>query len=90
MTLKKLELYSDNMSDEYMPENMKFDLQLKYYAITQIHLSPYKIYLLDLGEKLFTKVFLAAKQYCPITTPEEITDFMNYFIVCLRKEFEKK
>lgn len=90
MTLERLELYSDNMRDEYLPEEMKFETQLKYYAITQIHLSPYKIYLLDLKEKLFTKVFLAAKQYCPIKTSKQITDFMNYFIVCLRKEFEKK
>lgn len=78
--------------DDNLPEQMKFDLQLKYYAITQIYLSPYKIYLLDIKEKAFTKTFLAANQYCPIETktPKQITDFMNYFIVCLRKEFEKK
>lgn len=89
-TLKKLDLYIER--DDNFPEQMKFDLQLKYYAITQIYLSPYKIYLLDIKEKAFTKTFLAANQYCPIETktPKQITDFMNYFIVCLRKEFEKK
>jgi biotin operon repressor len=89
-TLKKLDLYIEK--DDNLPEQMKFDLQLKYYAITQIYLSPYKIYLLDIKEKSFTKTFLAANQYCPIETktPKQITDFMNYFIVCLRKEFEKK
>lgn len=89
-TLKKLDLYIER--DDNLPEQMKFDLQLKYYAITQIYLSPYKIYLLDIKEKSFTKTFLAANQYCPIETktPKQITDFMNYFIVCLRKEFEKK
>lgn len=89
-TLKKLDLYIER--DDNLPEQMKFDLQLKYYAITQIYLSPYRIYLLDIKEKPFTKTFLAANQYCPIETktPKQITDFMNYFIVCLRKEFEKK
>lgn len=86
-TLKKLEIYIER--DNYLPEEMKFDLQLKYYALTQIYLSPYKIYLFDLKEKVFTKTFLSAKKYCPIEKEEQITDFMNYFIVCLRKEFER-
>ena len=77
---------------EVLPEQMKFDLQLKYYAIAQIYLSPYKIYLTDLKEKLFTRIFLAAKKYCPITIDDEnrLEDFMNYFIVCFRNELEKK
>lgn len=89
-TLKKLELYIEN--DKSLPEQIKFDLQLKYYAIAQIYLSPYKIYLLDLKEKLFTRIFLAAKKYCPITIDDEdkFEDFMNYFIVCFRNELEKK
>ncbi|MBQ9314851.1 MAG: hypothetical protein IJ220_07710 [Clostridia bacterium] len=85
-----MDLYLEK--DEFLPENMKFDLQLKYYAITQIYLSPYKIYLPNLKEKLFTRTFLSAIQYCPIETKtqKQITDFMNYFIVCLRKEFDKQ
>ena len=90
-TLKQLELYIGE-HDTYLPEEMKFDTQLKYYAITQIYLSPYKIYLLNLKEKLFTRIFLAAKKYCPITIDDEdkLEDFMNYFIVCFRNELEKK
>lgn len=90
-TLKQLELYIGE-HDTYLPEEMKFDLQLKYYAITQIYLSPYKIYLLNLKEKLFTRIFLAAKKYCPVTIDDEdkLEDFMNYFIVCFRNELEKK
>lgn len=89
-TLKSLELYVEN--DTSLPEEMKFDLQLKYYAIAQIYLSQYKVYLVDLKEKMFTRIFLAAKKYCPITIDEEdkIEDFMNYFIVCFRNELEKK
>lgn len=70
---------------------MKFDLQLKYYAIAQIYLSQYKVYLIDLKEKIFTRIFLAAKKYCPIELNDEdrLEDFMNYFIVCFRKEIEK-
>lgn len=89
-TLKKLELYIEN--DSFLPQEKIFELQLKYYAISQIYLSPYKVYLMDLKEKEFTRIFLSAKKYCPIKkkTEKQITDFMNYFIVCLRKEFEKK
>ena len=86
-TLERLELYIED--DTYLPENMKFDLQLKYYAITQIYLSPYKIYLRDIKEKIFTRIFLAAKKYCPIEDENSLEDFMNYFIVCFRKEIEK-
>lgn len=89
-TLKKLELYVEN--DTHLPEEIKFDLQLKYYAITQIYLSQYKVYLVDLKEKMFTRIFLAAKKYYPITIDEKdkLEDFMNYFIVCFRNELEKK
>ncbi len=89
-TLKKLNLYMGDSDDTYLPEQMKFELQLKYYAITQIHLSPYKIYLLDLKEKMFTRIFLAAKKYCPIEDESRLEDFMNYFIVSFRNEIEKK
>lgn len=89
-TLKRMEMYIED--DSYIPEENLFELQLKYYAITQIYLSPYKVYLMELKEKNFLKTFLSAKKYCPIKKKNEkqITDFMNYFIVCLRKEFEKK
>lgn len=86
--LKKLELYTEN--DLYIPDEMKFDLQLKYYAITQIYLSQYKVYLMDLKEKTFTRIFLAAKKYCSIDSEDKIEDFMNYFIVCLREEMKSK
>ena len=89
-TLKRLELYVGE-NDTYLPENMKFDIQLKYYAITQIYLSQYKVYLVDLKEKMFNRIFLAAKKYCPIEINDEdkFEDFMNYFIVCFRNELEK-
>ena len=88
-TLERMNMYIED--DCYIPEENIFELQLKYYAIEQIYLSPYKVYLIDLKEKDFIKVFLSAKKYCPIKrkTEKQITDFMNYFIVCLRKEFEK-
>ena len=89
VTLKRLEIYAEN--DTYLPEEMKFDTKLKYYAITQIYLSPYKVYLMNLKEKMFTRIFLAAKKYCPVGINDEdkIEDFMNYFIVCFRNELEK-
>ena len=89
-TLERMNMYIED--DCYIPEENIFELQLKYYAIEQIYLSPYKVYLIDLKEKDFIKVFLSAKKYCPIKrkTEKQITDFMNYFIVCFRNELEKK
>ena len=91
ITLKSLDLYIGE-NDEFLPDDYKFDLQLKYYAISQIYLSPYKVYLVNLKEKIFTRIFLAAKKYCPITIDDEdkLEDFMNYFIVTFRNELEKK
>lgn len=86
-TLKKLGIYIEN--DTSLPEEMKFDLQLKYYVITQIYLSPYKVYLMDLKEKVFTRIFLSAKQYISLQDEEGITDFISYVIGCFRKEMEK-
>lgn len=86
-TLKRLKIYCEN--DTYLPEELKFDLQLQYYAITQIYLSPYKVHLIDLKEKNFSRMFLSAKKYCSIENENGIEDFISYLIGCFRKEMEK-
>lgn len=85
-TLKNLELYVED--DSFLPEEMIFELKLKYYVISQLYKSSYRVYLNDLTSKLFTFKFLDAQKYCPIGSENEISDFMSYLIVCLRKEMK--
>lgn len=89
--MQRLQLYVDGFDDTYMTNETKFDLQLKYYAIVQIYLSPYKVYLNTIKEKKFTRLFLSAKKYCPVSIDDEskIEDFMNYFIKCIQNEMDK-
>lgn len=86
--LKRLGLTIEN--DTYLPEKMKFELQIKYYAVTQLYLSSYKIYMNDLTDEKLTFNYLQANKYCPINDEENIEEFMNYYIVCLRKDLKNE
>lgn len=87
MILKRLEIYIENTT--YLTEKKIFELQLQYWAITEIYLSPYKIYLNNLSRNKFILKYYQTEKHITIENEEKIEDFMNYFIVCLRKEFEK-
>ena len=84
--LKRLGLYTED--DSNFPEKFIFELQLKIYAITELYKSSYKVYLNNLTEKMLSLKFLDTEKYCPIHTEEDIVEFMNYFIVCLRNELK--
>jgi hypothetical protein len=87
-TLKRLELYVEDT--KYLPEERIFALQLQYWTITEIYLSPYRIYLNELSRNKFMLKYYQTEKYIPIENEDKIKDFINYFITCLRKEFEKK
>lgn len=87
-TLKRLGLFIEN--DIYLPEKMKFELKIKYYAVTQLYLSSYKIYIKDLTDEKLTFNYLQANKYCPIDNEENLEEFMNYYIVCLRKDLKNE
>ena len=87
-TLKRLELYAED--DSSFPEKFIFELQLKIYAVTELYKSSYKVYLNNLTEKMLSLKFLDTQKYCPINTEEDIVEFMNYLIVCLRNELKKE
>lgn len=86
--LKRLEIYCEGNID-YLTEEKVFELQLQYWTITQIYLSPYKVYLNELTRNKFILKYLQTEKYIIIENEENIQDFINYFITCLRKEFEK-
>lgn len=86
--LKRLGLIIEN--DTYLPEKIKFELQIKYYAVIQLYLSSYKIYMNDLTDEKLTFNYLQANKYCPINDEENLEEFMNYYIVCLRKDLKNE
>lgn len=85
--LKRLELYLTNTT--YLTEKMLFQIQLQYWTITEIYLSPYKVYLNKLSRDKFMLNYFLTEKYIIIDSEEKIAEFISYFITCLRKEFEK-
>lgn len=86
--LKRLEMYIENTN--YLTEKHIFQLQLQYWTITEIYLSPYKVYLNELTRNTFLLKYLQTEKYITIDSEEKINDFISYFITCLRKGFERK
>jgi len=86
--LKRLELYITNT--EYLTEESLFELQIQYWTISEIYFSPYKVYLNDLKRSTFLLKYLYTKKYITIDSEDKINEFINYFITCLRKAFEKQ
>lgn len=85
--LERLELYPVS---EYMSEEKINDLKVQYWAITEIYLSPYKIYLNNIKNKKFLFRFLKAKKYVDyMESEQELNHFMRYFIKILQDELDK-
>lgn len=87
INLKHFGLYSENLNENIIPEDILLRFKLETYAIVQLYLSPYKVYLNVLSENAINRTYLSAMQYCP-PGEDDYEEFMNYFIVCLRKECE--
>lgn len=85
--LERLELYPVS---EYMSEEKINDLKVQYWAITEIYLSPYKIYLNNIKNEKFLFRFLKAKKYVDyMESEQELNHFMRYFIKSLQGELDK-
>lgn len=86
--LERLELYPVS---EYMSEEKINDLKVQYWAITEIYLSPYKIYLNNIKNKKFLFRFLKAKKYVDyMESEQELNHFMRYFIKSLQRELNNE
>lgn len=85
--LKRLDIYPVS---EYMTEERIYDLKVQYWAVTELYLSPYKIYLNDYERDDFIFRFLKAKKYVDYTKSEqELNHFMGYFIKSLQTDLKK-
>lgn len=89
--LQNLELYfSDIELLKYLTDEQQLDYELQYWTIKEIYFSPYKIYLNSLTRTKFLLKYLQTKKYILIDNEDKLTDFINYFIKILRKDFEKE
>ncbi len=87
--LKRLEIYTT--TTDYMPKSMIQELKIQYWAVMELQLSPYKIYLEKITRDNFLFRFLKTKQYvdCSSGTDEDLRHFMGYFIKSLQDELKK-
>ena len=87
--LKRLEIFIPNMELlKYFSKEQLLEYKIQYWTIYQIYHSPYKTILRNITRKQFLFRFYKAKEYMDMT-PQNIEDFIKYFIRCLQKEFEK-
>ena len=89
--LKNLEIYFPDIELlKYLTDEQQLDYELQYWTIKEIYFSPYKIYLNSLKRTKFLLKYLQTKKYISIDNEYKLTDFINYFIKILRKDFEKE
>ncbi len=86
-TLKRLDIYMDKELLKTYPAANLLDIEIQYYAITELYFSPFKIYLNSLTRDEFILRFLKTKKYIK---DGDIVYFINYFIKSLQEEFIKK
>ena len=87
--LERLNLYSSDPSVfEWMPQEQALREKILIWAIKEIKLSPYKIYLNDLQEKTLWLKLLKTEKYITKNENYTLEDFVNYFMACLQEEFE--
>ena len=86
-TLKRLDIYMNKELLKTYPAANLLDIEIQYYAITELYFSPFKVYLNTLTRDEFVLRFLKTKKYI---SDGNIVYFINYFIKSLQEEFIKK
>lgn len=84
--LKKLEIYTT--STEYIPQDKLLGLKIQYWVVTELYLSPYKIYINNLNKLDFMFRFFKTRQYVDYNSEEKLKHFVGYFIKSLREEMK--
>ena len=85
--LKKLDIYMTKELLKTYPASNLLDIEIQYYVVSALYLSPYKIYINNLTREEFMLRFLKTKKYIE---NEDVLYFINYFIKSLQEEFMKK
>ena len=91
LCLKRLELYADDtIAYDLMPPNKVLDEKIMIWATKEIYISPHKIFLNKIKRESFVHKYLKTKKYIMEKQNYRLEEVINYFIVCLRDEFENK
>lgn len=87
----KLELYVNNSKAyELMSAERVLDEKIMLWAIKEIYLSPHKIYLNTLTRDKFILKYYKTKKYITEKENYKIKEIIDYFMVCLHDEMEKR
>lgn len=88
INMKRLDIFISNSDTlQYLNEEQIQEIKIQYWVIKELYFSPYAMYLNKLTRDMFLNKYLLTKKYIKLTD-DTLTDFVNYFIKILRKEFE--
>lgn len=93
MILKRLDLEVTSEFLNIIPEKLKVDYQIIYFAILALYNSSYVVYVNKLNRETIFNKLLKTKEYLSMT--DEIDDaklkeFLSYYIKCLQDDLEKR
>lgn len=93
MILKRLDLEVTPEFLNIIPEKLKVDYQIIYFAILALYNSSYVVYVNKLNRETIFNKLLKTKEYLSMT--DEIDDtklkeFLSYYIKCLQDDLEKR
>lgn len=86
----RLEMYTKDMkSFNSMPSEMINNEKILMWAVKEIYLSPYKVFIDKLDRNKLIYRFLKAKKYIELKQEYKLEELISYFITCLYKELEQ-
>lgn len=87
--LRHLELYTETLTAyELMTPEKLLDEKIIIWAIKEIYLSPYKMFLNNLNREKIVLKYQKTKKYITSKDDYRIEEIINYFVVCLYNELE--
>ncbi len=90
LILKRLDLYSeDQRAYFYMSDRQVLDQKIMIWAIKELYISPYKVYLNNLQRNKFVLKYLKTKKYIKKKPGHTLQDIIKYFIACLQEELDR-
>ena len=91
LLLKRIELYTENIRTySLMPAERMLDDKIMTWCVKELYLSPYKAFLMRLNWEKLVHKYLKTKKYITEKPDYRLEEIINYFMVCLYEELEKK
>lgn len=93
MILKRLDLEVTSEFLNIIPEKLKVDYQIIYFAILALYNSSYVVYVNKLNRETIFNKLLKTKEYLGMTNEiddAKLKEFLSYYIKCLQDDLEKR